>query len=68
MDIKYPCIVKTLQSIEGSKSVITVCENQDVLISILNKLKPTYKRILIQEFIEKEEFGIKDLQTIKIIV
>lgn len=60
MDIKYPCIVKPLQSIEGSKSVITVCENQDVLISILNKLKPTYKRILIQEFIEKEgEFGIQ---------
>src|SRR5690606_40597737 len=24
MDIKYPCIVKPLQSIEGSKSVITV--------------------------------------------
>ena len=58
-DITYPCIVKPLRSIEGTKSTITVCESEETLLRILGELAPKYKRLLIQEYVEKEtEFGV----------
>lgn len=49
-DIAFPCITKTLRSVEGSKSDIIVCHNQEELIKAI-KSENDY---LIEDFIEKE--------------
>jgi D-aspartate ligase len=65
MDIEYPCIVKPMQSIDGTKSDITINENRTTLQESLEKLKGKYKEVIIQEFINKEgELGIQGLATI----
>lgn len=49
-DIAFPCITKTLRSVDGSKSDIIVCYNRDELIKAI---KPE-NDYLIEDFIEKE--------------
>lgn len=51
-DIKYPCIIKPLVSIEGSKSDIHICNNMSDLTNDLKQIHS--ERIQIQEFINKE--------------
>lgn len=64
VDITYPCIVKPVQSIEGSKSDIAICKNAEVLDRVLKRLKSSYARVLVQQFIEKDgEFGIQGFAT-----
>lgn len=60
--IKYPCIIKPLQSVDGQKSDILVNKNRKELISNLKKLKKYYVEVYVQEFIQKEgEIGIQGL-------
>lgn len=62
--IEYPCIVKPLQSIDGSKRDISVCEDANILVAVLKMLNNQYNEVLIQEFIEKEgELGIQGFST-----
>jgi D-aspartate ligase len=59
MDIKYPCIVKPIQSIDGSKSDISINYNSNDLKKNLEKLSDSYNEVLVQEYIEKDgEIGI----------
>lgn len=64
LDINYPCIVKPLQSIDGSKSDIIINRNPTDLQKTLEGLKDIYKEVIIQEFINIErEFGIQGIVT-----
>lgn len=64
--IKHPCIVKPLQSVDGSKNDIKVSHDNDELIVILNELKESYVNVYIQEFIKKEgEVGVQGISTNK---
>lgn len=66
LDINYPCIVKPLQSIDGTKSDITINKDRTDLLKNLEKLKSNYKEVIIQEFIYKDgEFGIQGIVTIQ---
>ncbi len=59
--IKYPCIIKPLASIFGSKSDITVCKNEsDLSIAKEKYINKDCSQILIQDFITdiKLEIGI----------
>lgn len=60
--IAYPCIIKPLESINGSKSDIIICNDDIELIESLKGLKNEYDKIFIQEFIEKKgEVGIQGI-------
>lgn len=51
-NIEYPCIIKPLMSIEGSKSDIHTCQNFE---SLFNDIQHVHTpQIQIQEFIDKE--------------
>lgn len=64
--ISYPCIVKPLHSIDGTKSDITINQDSSDLKRNLHKFKLDYKKVMIQEFIKKEgEFGIQGIATIQ---
>ncbi|WP_100010092.1 ATP-grasp domain-containing protein [Lentibacillus sediminis] len=63
--LKYPCIVKPLQSIGGSKKDIKICNNFVETKKYLYSLKGIYREVIIQEYIEKEaEVGIQGISTI----
>lgn len=50
-NIKYPCIIKPLYSIDGEKSDIRICK--DNIQKVLNRLKEKgYKKVLVQDFLE----------------
>ncbi len=54
-DFPYPCIVKPVLSSDGKKADITKCDDSNRLIQCLEELKKKgYKRILLQNFIEKD--------------
>ncbi len=58
-DIIYPCIVKPLVSVDGTKLDIARCNTELELVECLNRLKKKYKRIMIQEYIQKDvEIGL----------
>ena len=58
-NIKYPCIVKPVQSIEGKRQEIKKCNTKDELKEYCNFLSEKYKRVLVQEYINKDyELGI----------
>ena len=50
--LRYPCIVKPLQSIAGSKMDIAVCYDRDQLLACFQKCRAP--RVQVQEFIDKE--------------
>lgn len=51
----YPCIVKPLNSIDGKKSDIVICQNKLDLKKNLLNLKDNYDRVLIQEYIDGQD-------------
>lgn len=51
-EVEYPCIVKPLASIVGSKSDIFICSNKQELTDCLSKIKSA--RVQIQKYIEKD--------------
>lgn len=54
--LKFPCIVKPVNSAEGSKLDIKKCLNKEELYSCFSKLKQRgYYRILVQEYINFDE-------------
>lgn len=58
-DMMYPCIVKPLLSVEGKRQDIVICHHKKELISKLKYMSKDYKRVLIQQYIEKKgELGI----------
>ena len=60
-DITYPCIVKPLRSIEGTK-VPSRSAKVKRRCCVFGELAHKYKRLLIQEYVEKEtEFGVLGL-------
>lgn len=64
-NIGLPCIVKPIQSVDGSKTDITVSHNTAELKKNLLKLKDSYTEVIIQEFINKDgELGFQGLVTI----
>lgn len=64
--IEYPCIIKPLQSKDGDKGDIIVCNDKVELLVKLKLLTNKYKKVIIQEFIEKEgEIGIPGIVTIR---
>lgn len=53
--ISYPCIIKPVSSVEGKKSDIKKCENEEEAKKYIEKLKNKgYSRILVQEFVNFE--------------
>lgn len=54
--LTYPCIAKPVGGNEGTKGDIRKCENSEVFLQVIKELqfKKNYKRVLIQEFIEKD--------------
>lgn len=48
--VKYPCIVKGIKSIESNKSDMTICQTQTELNDVLNK----HQGLIIQEYIDKD--------------
>ena len=50
-DIPFPCIIKPVKSVDGTKSDMRVCKNQDEVFDHIASLKQTYKEVLIQQFI-----------------
>src|SRR5699024_3006602 len=53
--IEYPCIIKPIQSLDGSKSDIVISNSFNELILNLKRIRDRYKKVFIQEFIKKEE-------------
>lgn len=54
-DLCYPCILKPVASSEGDKRDIRKCDNEKQLQEILTELnQKKYRRILIQEFLQKD--------------
>lgn len=52
LSMKYPCIVKPVISAEGDKRDIAICNSENQLLSVLEKLREKhYKRVLIQEYL-----------------
>lgn len=49
--IRFPCIVKPMRSVAGSKLDIAVCSDRDQLLSCLQRCKAP--RVQVQEFIDK---------------
>ncbi|MGI6423717.1 MAG: ATP-grasp domain-containing protein [Tepidanaerobacteraceae bacterium] len=54
-ELTFPCIVKPVCSVEGKKEDIVVCKNQLALKNNLFKLKNSYNRVLIQEYVDGED-------------
>ena len=54
-ELTFPCIVKPVCSVEGKKEDIVVCKNQLALKDNLFKLKNSYKRVLVQEYVDSED-------------
>ena len=52
-ELKYPCIIKPLKSIEGGKEDITICNNKNALIEATKHAKYT-QHFIAQQYIEKE--------------
>ena len=52
--MKFPCIVKPLKSIEGSKQDIKICKEKKDLETILHNSNFITKPLLIQQFIETD--------------
>lgn len=50
-DIPYPCFVKPVISIEGSKKEPTICNNEEELKDSLSRFRSD--RILVQEYVNK---------------
>lgn len=50
----FPCIIKPLVSMQGSKGDLMVCTNMDELVSNLKIVMPHNKGISLQRFIDKE--------------
>lgn len=52
LSMKYPCIVKPVISAEGDKRDIAICNSENQLLNVLEKLREKhYKRVLIQEYL-----------------
>lgn len=65
-DIVYPCIIKPLNSVIGTKQDIIKCIDLLEVQECLSKLKERYNSVLLQEFITKEsEMGIVGCVTLK---
>lgn len=52
-EIKYPCIVKPLKSIEGGKEDISICNNKGELCEATKYAKFT-QRFIVQQYIKKD--------------
>src|SRR5699024_3450500 len=64
-EVNLPCIIKPLQSVDGVKKDMTIINTNKELLVDLKKIKNTYNKVFIQEFIEKDtEFGIQGVATI----
>jgi predicted ATP-grasp superfamily ATP-dependent carboligase len=53
-DIVFPCIIKSLVAMEGSKSDLLVCENQEQLKTNLTLVLSRTPRVQVQQYIEKD--------------
>lgn len=53
-DVSYPCFVKPLQSVSGSKSEMRRCDSAEELANHLQKMKEFYsdRKVLVQEYLE----------------
>lgn len=54
-NLTFPCIVKPISSLDGKKEDIVVCKNQLTLENYLFKLRNSYNRMLIQEYVDGED-------------
>ncbi len=52
--LSFPIFVKAENSVRGGKSIIHICENEDVLKSVLNNLDITFFPVLLQKYIQKQ--------------
>ena len=50
----YPCILKPLISMKGSKLDLRVCDNRDDLIKNLTEILPHNQGIILQRYVDKE--------------
>lgn len=58
-DVRFPCIVKPLESSLGNKSDITICDTKEGLLAAYSVFESQHIDILIQDFIKAEyEIGI----------
>lgn len=53
-DIVFPCIIKSLIAMEGSKSDLLVCENHEQLKANLNMVLSRTPHVQVQQYIEKD--------------
>lgn len=53
-NIPYPCIIKPLVAMKGSKNDLTICENEDELKAKLKAILPHNAGVIIQRYIDKE--------------
>ena len=53
-DIRYPCIIKPKESIEGSKNDFSICHNEDELKKNLKSLSGRLNQVLVQQFIPND--------------
>jgi predicted ATP-grasp superfamily ATP-dependent carboligase len=53
-DIVFPCIIKSLIAMEGSKSDLLVCENQEQLKANLTLVLSRTPHVQVQQYIEKD--------------
>ena len=69
INFKYPCIVKPLKSIDGSKGDIIICNDITQLTNQIRNLENKYSEVILQEFIKKDgELGVQGLSTGKEII
>lgn len=69
INFKYPCIVKPLKSIDGSKGDIIICNDITQLTNQIRNLEDKYSEVILQEFIKKDgELGVQGLSTRKEII
>lgn len=66
LDISYPCIIKPLKSVDGTKSDIVICKSGSDLLTNLRQLSSEYEEVIVQEYINKEgELGIQGFMSVK---
>lgn len=53
-DVVFPCIIKSLVAMEGSKSDLLVCDDLETLKVNLNKVLCHTPRVQVQQYIEKD--------------
>lgn len=55
-ELRYPCIVKPIISIDGKKSDMKICDNFEQLQIHLNSIRKYFEKCQIQRFIPNDKF------------